>query len=153
MGFRVRGLDAVKAQLRALGEELATKAAKGAARAAFKPVLDAAKALAPRDTGALADSLVLASAVTPTGGAAVGIRIGKGRGAAQARVAAAAFGEAQIEKLPPARRWHFTEFGTSRQPAHPFLRPAFDASVQTVVDSIAAELKKAIARAIKKGGL
>lgn len=33
----------------------------------------------------------------------------------------------------PSRRAHFEEFGTEKQAAHPFLRPAMDASVEDVL--------------------
>jgi HK97 gp10 family phage protein len=150
---QVRGLNVLLEQLNALQLELAAKALAKAGRAAFKPVLDAAKAMAPRDTGALADSLVL-KVEKPKGDDGVfrvGIKIGKGKGAKQAKLAAAAFGEGQSKSLPPARRWHFIELGTSKLAAHPFLRPALDQNANRVVELLKVELRKSIDAAVKKG--
>lgn len=149
--IRIHGLKELQAQLKALGDvELAGKVLAKAAREAFKPVLEAAKAAAPKDTGELADSLLLATRRRPDGSVVVGIKIGRGKGARQASIAAAAFGEGQSTSLPPARRWHFIELGTSKQPAHPFLRPALDTNSAAVFEGLKANLRKGIERALKK---
>lgn len=47
----------------------------------------------------------------------------------------------------------FLEFGSARQPAHPFLRPAFDATDSAMVDAIGKQLGddiEAVARALRK---
>jgi HK97 gp10 family phage protein len=43
-------------------------------------------------------------------------------------------------KKPESRRAHLTEFGTSRQPAQPFMRPAIDAQGQAAIDAIGKRL-------------
>ncbi len=141
MSFEVQGLSALQEQLVELGAELGRKALAQAARKAFKPVLENAKQLAPRDTGALAESLRLA-VVKPKGGdtvIAVGIRVAAVKGASR-------------DAMPPARRWHFIELGTVKLAAHPFLRPALDANASRVLDDLKRELAKSIQRAIKKKG-
>jgi HK97 gp10 family phage protein len=148
--WRLRGLDTLQAQLADLGEELAGKAAVVGAREAFRPVLDTAKAMVPRDTGALAEALTMGTAKM-NGGVAVGIIVGKGRALA-ANIAAAAFGEAQIGRLPPARRWHFIEFGTSRQPPQPFLRPAIDQGAEGVLARLQTTMNKSIQRVASRKG-
>lgn len=40
--------------------------------------------------------------------------------------------------------WRFLEFGTSKMPAKPFLRPAFDAKKRQAVDAIGRKLKERI---------
>lgn len=152
MSVTIHGLSALNAQLTELGAELAAKALAQAARRAFKPVLDEAKRLVPRDTGALADSLLLAVVRKDENTLAVGIKIGRGRGSKQARLAAAAFGEGQLEGLPPVRRWHFIELGTSRTPAHPYLRPALDSNASVVIELLKKELRVSIEKALKKRG-
>ena len=152
MSLTIRGIGELNAKLTALGSELAAKALAQAARKAFKPVLDDAKRLVPRDTGALADSLLLAVVRKNDDTLAVGIKIGRGRGSKQARIAAAAFGEAQDDGLPPARRWHFIELGTSRTPAHPYLRPALDANAAEVIELLKKELRVSIEKALAKRG-
>lgn len=150
MSIKVHGLDVLEKQLLELGAQMAAKVLAQAARRAFAPVLETAKALVPRDTGALADSLRM-STVTGPGDAVVrvGISIGGGH-ARQARIAAAAFGEAQA-KVPPARRWHFIELGTSQHSAHPYLRPALDSNAARVLELLKVELRASIDKAIKKG--
>lgn len=152
MTIQVRGMKGLLEQLTRLQADLAAKALAKAGRAAFKPVLDAAKAMAPRDTGALADSLVL-KVEKPKGDDGVfrvGIKIGKGKAAKQAVIAAAAFGEGQSKGLPPARRWHFIELGTSKLAAHPFLRPALDQNAALVVELLKAQLQAQIFKAVNK---
>ncbi|SUO95260.1 HK97-gp10 family putative phage morphogenesis protein [Suttonella ornithocola] len=46
--------------------------------------------------------------------------------------------------------WRFLEFGTSKMPARPFIRPAMDAD--QITGAYASELSKAIEREIKKYG-
>jgi HK97 gp10 family phage protein len=145
-------MKALVEQLARLQAELAAKALAKAGRTAFKPVLEAAKAMVPRDSSALADSLVL-KVEKPQGNDGVlrvGIKIGKGKGTKQARIAAAAFGEAQSKSLPPARRWHFIELGTSKYPAHPYLRPALDHNAELVLELLKGELQKQILKAVNK---
>lgn len=151
ISLQVKGLDALHAQLRELGAELGLKTLAAAARKAFKPVLDDAKAMVPVDSGELRDSLKL-SVVKPKGGdltVVVGIRIGKGTGAKQARLAAAAFGEGQSRGLPPAARWHFIELGTAELAPHPFLRPALDHNAGAVLEALKTEIAKGIAKALR----
>jgi HK97 gp10 family phage protein len=152
VSVEVKGLGKLLDQLNKLQAELAAKVLAQAGRKAFKPVLDAAKAMAPKDSGDLADSLKL-SVVKPTsenGVLKVGIKIGVGRGSKQAKIAAAAFGEAQSKALPPARRWHFIELGTSKQAAHPYLRPALEHNSGEVLELLKGELQKAIFKVVNK---
>lgn len=154
MSINVRGLSTLQAQLRSISAEMAGKALQGAARASFKRVKDTARALAPRDTGALASAINIGTAKGPGDSVAiVGLVVASNStDMKQATLAAAAFGESQSTRLPPARRWHFAELGTARQAPHPFLRPALDQNAQAVVDDLKPQLNKKIAAAIKKHG-
>jgi HK97 gp10 family phage protein len=152
VSVQVHGLRNLLDQLTRLQAQLAAKALAKAGRAAFKPVLDAAKAMVPKDSGDLADSLKI-SVVKPTsenGVLKVGIKIGVGRKGKQAKLAAAAFGESQSKALPPARRWHFIELGTSKMAAHPYLRPALHANEPLVLELLKGELQKQILAAVNK---
>lgn len=143
--LKLQGLSALLDQLVELGPELGQKTLVSAARRAFKPVLTTARQLVPVDSGALRESLRLAS-IKPKGGEAVAV-VGIIFGAAkQAAVAAAAFGGG----MPPARRWHFIEFGTAHQAAHPFLRPALDQNASAVLELLRDEMSKGIIRAAAK---
>jgi HK97 gp10 family phage protein len=136
--IKVSGLDALQQQLIEIGVELGVKALAQAARKAFKPVLDAAKSLVPTDSAALRDSIKLSVKKPGSGDSVVvvGIRIGSGPKGSK--------------DLPPARRWHFVEFGTAHMAAHPFLRPAFDQNQSRVLEDLKTELVKSIQRAIAK---
>lgn len=152
MSLEIKGMAGLLNQLTRMQAQLAAKALAQAGRKAFKPVLDAAKQMVPKDSGALADSLKL-SVVKPTsenGVLKVGIKIGVGARSKQAKIAAAAFGESQTKALPPARRWHFIELGTSKMSAHPFLRPALDHNADLVLELLKGELQKAILQAVNK---
>src|SRR5690554_412384 len=113
--MKIEGLAALEAKLQELGAELGQKVLTAAARRAMRPVLEEAKRLVPKDTGALRDAITLSTGKPKEGEtvAVAGLRIGKSKGAKDGR-------------MPPAARWHFVEFGTASQAARPFLRPALD---------------------------
>lgn len=137
ISFEVKGLSALEQQLTELGTELAVKTLAKAARRAFKPVLDTALSMVPRDSGALANSLKLTTSKPKEGAVVVvGISIGRADG--------------KRGELPPARRWHFVELGTAKMQAHPFLRPALDTNANAVLEGLKEELRKAIEQAIRK---
>jgi HK97 gp10 family phage protein len=137
--FSVSGLDTLQAQLLDLGAELAVKTLAQAARKAFKPVLDAAKENVPIWSGALRDSIKLTVKKPSEGDAVVvvGLYIGKDAGY-------------DTGELPPERRWHFIELGTSKYPAHPYLRPALDGNASNVLDALKTEIAAAIERAVRR---
>lgn len=148
--MKLLGMKELDAQLKRLATETRPKVLRASVRAAFKPVLEAAKSKVPVDTGELRAGIVLATAKQDQTVAA-GLVVANTQAHAQARVAAAAFGEAQV-KGSPARRWHLTELGTRTQAAQPFMRPAIDENAGVVVDGLKRELAKRIAKALKKGG-
>lgn len=151
-GINLKGLKAVQKQLESVAQETRAKVLRGAMRDAFKPVLDDAKARAPRDTSALAEGLTLGSAKTKgTDGLAVGIVVvNNSARQKQATMAAAAFGEGQSKAMPPSRRWHFIELGTSKDGARPFLRPALYRAAGAVVARLQEAVSKRIRKALKK---
>lgn len=154
-GVNLKGLKAVKKQLKSVSKETRAKVLRSAMRDAFKPVLEDAKARAPRDTGALAEGLVIGSAKMKTKkgeeGVAVGIVVvNNSTRAKQATMAAAAFGEAQSLGVPPARRWHFIELGTSKDGARPFLRPALVRGAAGVLAALTEAVSKRVRKALKK---
>lgn len=150
MKLNIKGLDAVRDQLKEVAEELQGKTLAKANRAAFKKVAEAAKSLVPVDTGDLRDAISI-KAVTSKGVVAAGIVFKTTTTKAkQAKMAAAVFNESQSKDLPPSRRWHFIETGTAKKGARPFLRPALDSQSQAVIDDLGNQLKKVIAAAVKK---
>lgn len=150
-GFNLKGLKAVQAQLENVAAETRVKLLRSAMREAFKPVLEEAKARVPRDSGALAEGLVIGSAKVSGEAIAVGIVVvNNSSRQKQATTAAAAFGEAQSMGLPPSRRWHFIELGTAKRAARPFLRPALASGAAGVLESLKAAVSKRIRKALKK---
>jgi HK97 gp10 family phage protein len=135
--IKVEGLAALQAQLVELGGEMGVKALAQAARKAFKPVLESAKGLVPKHSGALRDAIKV-SVLKPGADSVVvvGLRIGGGPKGSK--------------ELPAARRWHFIEFGTAHMAAHPFLRPALDQNAAKVLEDLKTELAKSIQKAIAK---
>jgi HK97 gp10 family phage protein len=137
--MNVQGLDALQDQLLELGAELALKTLAQAARKAFAPVLEAAKSGVPIWSGALRDAIKLTVKKPAEGDAVVvvGLYVGKDAGY-------------KTGELPPERRWHFIELGTSKYAAHPFLRPALDGQASEVLDALKEEIAAAIERAVAR---
>lgn len=150
-GINLKGLKGLQKQLENVAAETRAKVLRGAMRDAMKPVLEDAKARAPRDSGALAEGLTLGSAKAGADALAVGIVVvNNSARQKQATMAAAAFNEGQSKSLPPSRRWHFEELGTSKNGARPFLRPALYRGASGVVARFAEALSKRIRKALKK---
>jgi len=135
---------------------------------AGEPMRAMAEQKAPRDTGALADSIVLTARMKNKIGNAefsATLKAGGSRGEAvaalrDARRAAAGEGRlnfAQVfigpksgQSKQAAIKAMVQEFGSIKQAPQPFMRPAFDTLKQQVIDSIAgllgAEIEKTAAR-------
>lgn len=45
-----------------------------------------------------------------------------------------------------APHWHFLEYGTSKQPARPYIRPAFDAKIKEAIDATTDRIKEKLSR-------
>ena len=50
----------------------------------------------------------------------------------------------------PVNYAHLVEYGTSRAPAQPFIRPAVNSSTGAIIDGMAKSYSKGLARAVKK---
>lgn len=140
--YQVHGLSALEAQLVALEDvALAVDLLAKAGRKAMQPVLDSARALVPRRSGDLYEAIKLSIVTNPGGdiAVAIGLRIGRAPGQSAS----------EGEEIP-SRRWHFIEFGTAHQAAHPFLRPALDRNVETVIELLRVELARLIAEAVEE---
>lgn len=113
----------------ALADVTQTKVAKSAVNKAATPILKKAKELVPVATGRLKKSL------------------GK-----RFRKPASKFGKtiykvgAMISKKHPAYHAHLVEYGTSKMPAQPFMRPAFDMMKETALSTMIEALAQGIAR-------
>ena len=170
--IKLEGIGEVDKALRQLEDDFGQKeSAKRvlvpAVREALKPVLMQAVANAPKDTGGLALSLqvearrptskdrrskyvtqtdTVIGAVT-TASAKKLARMSEGKGLVSAR--------RKLKKLGFENPDAFTgiesdaravaqEFGSAKNPAHPYLRPALEANAQTTVNQLAAILSRRI---------
>jgi HK97 gp10 family phage protein len=126
----IHGFQELEEQLKTLGPKLARKAAGPALKKAGQHIVDYAKTLAPVDTGRLEDSIVIQ--LTPTRGKTDNVQ------------AVIGF------KKPRSRIAHLLEYGTSKQPPQPFMRPAIDAKGEGVITSLGHELWAGILRETNK---
>lgn len=128
--LKMTGIGELMGKLDALGAIAGRKVLTAVARKAMKPVHQSALQKVAVDRGALKASIRLATVKPKSSNvvASAGISI---RG-------------------PGAHRWHFEEFGTRRQKARPFLRPAFAQHQQAILTSITELLAKAIHQATKR---
>lgn len=145
------GLRGLEEELVALGSVQAQKTLRTAGRKAFLPVLEAARAGAPVDTGLLRDNIVIVTQAPKSGDGVVnvGLRIRKAK---ETRISKHGVSKGGVHRLStsPHWRWHFVEGGTSKKAARPFLRPALDNNADKVVGELRGELRKAIDRVLKK---
>lgn len=139
--YRVHGFAELEAQLLELNDvALAVDLLAKAGRKAMQPVLDTARALVPRKSGDLYEAIKLSIVKDPGGdiAVAIGLRIGRAPGQS-----------AEEGAEVPSRRWHFIEFGTAHQAAHPFLRPALERNFEAVIELLRVELARLIAEAVE----
>jgi HK97 gp10 family phage protein len=163
MKIEVDGLSDLQAALRELGDPKAIKLAlRGALRKAAKPMLEAARGKVPVDKGDLKRSVKMAAAKgerldSPTFGIVIGIdsneqpakivtrktRSNRGRGGT--------YRDPGVAGVAP-----ITEFGTPRQAAEPFMRPAFDAEGEPTIrrfgEVAMSEIERVAARIAKRRG-
>lgn len=169
MKVKIEGLRELDA---ALGE-LSKGAARGVLRRALikagEPMRAAAERNAPKDTGQLGDSIALSSRIDNRAGKSAFASVMKGGGSKAQAVQAlrdarreAGIGESFAEVFMGPRKSGkrnsikamVQEFGSEKQQPQPYMRPAFDAEKNTVLDGIKGELTteigKAVARARKR---
>jgi HK97 gp10 family phage protein len=115
--FTIKGGKELDSSLRELGPRVASRGGDKALRAAARVIVREAKRLVPVRTGDLKRSITY----TPST---------KGRGSNE-RLVLIGF------KPPVSRRAHFTEYGTVKSSAKPFMRPAMDARAQDALNVMA----------------
>ena len=137
-----------------LPEQFRKSAEKAVLRAGSKPILKAAKAKVPVDTGMLKQSLGISVHANRSGW--ISARIGPRKGFKSAKSltgrkrvrATKGKRSTWIErKMADAQEisWYI-ETGTSHSPAKPFIRPAIDAAQDEVLSAMAAGLDKHLTR-------
>ena len=130
LDFKIEGGAELDAALARIGRDIETRIAKNAIGAGARKVRDRAKQLAPVDTGNLRDAIKVR-------------RANKRYGAAVADVVVTG-GSTKLKN----DAWYasLVEFGTVNSPAHPFLRPALDASQPLVLTAVADSIRKQLAK-------
>jgi HK97 gp10 family phage protein len=152
--IELKGLKELEEKLVKLGAVAGQKVLRKAGRKAMKPVLDEAKRLAPvSDDGGphLRDAIdiVVKNAGDGDTISTSGIRIKKLPAKVRRFLKAMRKRGVALAHPSPRRYWHLVEFGTRHSRAQPFIRPAFDSNVRTVLEIERAELAKGIDRALK----
>lgn len=138
---KLEGADELRRQLKRLEKEMQAKALRSAVRAAAQPIVRAAKVKVPKGSAA---HLTYKKRLVAPGFASRNIRaitVAKGsKVAALVGVRKEAFYSTQ-----------FVERGTVRQSPRPWLEPAFETTKAEQQKRFAAQLRRAIDRAARKG--
>ncbi|HFT7679565.1 HK97 gp10 family phage protein [Citrobacter portucalensis] len=126
----VKGLDELERQLIALGEKVGTKVLRDAGREAMKVVEEDMKQHAGYDE----------NSPGPHMRDSIKIRIRKGTKKHAATVISIRVGPSDDHYMKAAPQ----EFGTVKQVAKPFIRPALDYNVNQVLNILTSEIRNAI---------
>ena len=171
MSFTVTGLKELNAVMEEISEQVGDKKVNSkilipAVREAMQPVLQAAQASAPIDTGGLRLSLqvearrpsrkdkrskyvmptdtVIAAVTTASGKKLAKMSEGGGLKQAKKRLAKLGGDPDKFTGVKSDARAIAQEFGTSHNPPQPFLRPAIESNKERVVSSLAQILARRI---------
>ncbi len=144
--FRIEGLKELDKALGQLQRATGKNVLRRVARNALEPIIEVAKGLVHAPTGKLRDSL------------AVSTKLSHHQKTLHKRMFASE--KSSVEMFAGAGPHHFVpqaimeEFGTVKQGAHPFLRPAWDGGKMRMLNGIKrdlwAEIKRAAARVARK---
>lgn len=128
--MEVKGLDELERQLTALGEKVATKVLRDAGREALRVVEEDMKRHAGFDEESpgphMRDSIKISSR--------------KGTAKYRSTVVTLRVGPSKQHQMKAIAQ----EFGTIKQVAEPFIRPALDYNVQTILRVLAVEIRSGI---------
>ena len=169
--IQLKGLGDVATVFKNLADDIGDKSATSkvlipAVREAMQPVLRTAQGLVPRDTGALALSLVvearrptradkkskyvnnsdvaIAAVTTASGRKLASMSEGKGLVKSRKRLTKMGLDSSKFKGIPSDARAIAQEFGSASNPKHPYLRPAIESQAQTVVANLATILERRI---------
>lgn len=116
-----------------------------AARAGAEVIRDAVEEAAPKRTGKLARNIVVVSRKSGPGEAVAGVHI-RGTNPNGTNSDNTTKGASRNN----AFYWRFIELGTSKMPANPFVRPAYDTNQELAAQAGFDELNKAIDEVLSK---
>ena len=143
--FKLEGLDAAMAKLRALGDTKRIKSAvRSASTKAMRPVRDAARANSKGLDDPETASVIWKKIVTQYRS-----RLSKGD---QVVTSVGVQGGAKpVKGDKDTGHWRLLEFGTEKMRAQPFMRPALESNVGKVAATFVESLEPAIDKIIAKG--
>lgn len=121
--FKVEGIEDLMARINSLGESIATRTENKALREGAKVLQKGISKRAPRDTGDLAENIVISGVKQSEAGK-------------------------YIEVGPDKKHFYglFHEFGTVKMPAQPFMGPALEEEEKAVMNKIAGVLREELAK-------
>lgn len=130
------GLASIEEDLKLLTRAENDRVRRQGARAGAGVVRDEARRRAPKLSGKLSKNIVAVTAkVSENSRATAGVRVRE---------------EGKASNPRNAFYWKFKELGTSKMPATPFIRPAFDATEQQAGDAAIAKLLEALDKVLMK---
>lgn len=149
--FKINGVNALLARMRALPVELRTKPTRSALGKAARVVRSQAQLnamwLDDRETGRkIADNIVQrvrSRYEKRTGDVMISVGVATEKG----RIPKGNPDDGAKGNTP---HWHLLELGTEKMAAQPFLRPAAEAKAAEAVDVFASEMDKALTRLAKR---
>lgn len=140
MKFKIDGLSELQTALRELPDATAKNVIRRVLKKAGQPIADRARELAPVDEGDLRDSIKVGTRLS-------GNQRRKHRKAQKDDVE-------MFVGAGPHPQAHLQEFGTSKFPPQPFMRPAWDqhkrAALNGIKEDLWTEIRKAAARLARK---
>jgi HK97 gp10 family phage protein len=122
---RIKDAREIERVLKQLPDKLSEQAFVNALRAGARIIVRDAQHRVPVFSGALRDAITVRKATKKM----------QRRGAGNVVIGF---------KKPESRRAHLTEFGTSSQPAQPFMRPAIDSKGAAAIDAIGEKLGREV---------
>lgn len=141
MHVTFKGFAETERNLKRVHERIKRGAMREALAKASRPIIKRARELAPKESGALRKAL---GRITKTIKGEVRVRIGIRRGKSV---------DYQGEKRNPSRYAHLVELGSSKNRAHPFMRPALEEkkeeAIQIYKETLGPAIEKAAARVAK----
>lgn len=155
---QVLGLKELEAKLLAIGLEFGPKAAASPVRSALRKggivIQKSAVGRVRRKSGTLAENIIVTSHGQPPRDGFIDMKVTVRAKAKAYKVTRknikAGTVNLEYQSYGPLFYARFLEFGTSHQPAYPFLRPAFEENKEAVLpvirDALSAAIDKTIAR-------
>lgn len=133
VSVKTEGFAELERKLLDLGAAASKTVMRGALMSGLTPMVKRARERVAKRTGALAKSIRKRSMITKGNDFAADVGI-----------------HMSSKRKEAGWRWHFEEFGTSKQRARPFIRPAFDETKDEVVARFKDEMAKRIDKEAKK---